>query len=78
MELTRNIECMVELPLDFSVSYLESGNLLWTRGQEKGVPCGTTCKKYAHNGTLQKVRLALLDALAEVDAETSLWSDHGN
>ena len=57
------------LPLNFHVQYLEGGQVIWLRGREKGVPVGQSCTTYAQDGTLQKVKAALQEALIEVEGQ---------
>ena len=60
----------------FAIQYVEEGQIIWMRGKKEGILCGITSTEFAHDGTLKKIRSALVNALAELDAQISLSLDH--
>lgn len=63
---------------NFLVQYTEGNEVIWARGRKDGVSIGRTSMKFAHDGTLSKIRLALVDALSELDAQIQLSLDHSD
>lgn len=64
------------LPDDYSVHYLEGGEVIWERGRKKGSLTGMSNPVYAHDGTLTRIRAALLEALEQVESWDALHSNH--
>lgn len=68
MELDKKGVTGVELPNNHSVQYLENGKVIWQRDR-------WTNKRFAHDGTLLRIKAALLEALDQIDGQLTLHSD---
>jgi hypothetical protein len=77
-EKNQIISTETEIGSNFSVQYTEGNEVIWARGRKDGIPMGRTSTKFVHDGTLVKIRLALVDALSELDAQIQLSLDHSN
>jgi hypothetical protein len=64
------------LPDDYSVQYIEGGKVIWERGRESGIPTGQTNTRFAHDGTLVKIKAALQEAMEQVDGQIALHPGH--
>ncbi len=69
-------ELNISLTQDCKIQYLEGGQVLWERGQENGQPQGLSNARYPHDGTLQRIRAALLEALMQIEGELACADPH--
>ena len=57
---------------DWSVDVREADELIWSRGEQNGTPCGVTARNYRGDGTLLRIKERLEHALEQVNGELSL------